>query len=135
MDCIYPLKLRFSDKFLYACELHAGGVFNYCIVQLTLWGAIQAVLMFWSVAYPFSFRQLKVSGRIRHAHIISIVLAVVIPLPAGLIHLSGGVVNITSSVLPCLGRNYTLILPISIIVAFSMSLLLLIIWTLFKAMH
>ena len=121
--------------------LSADGVFNYCLMQFSLWAAIQALFTFWSVVYPFGFRQLKLSGRIRYAHIISIVLAVVIPLPAAVIHLGGdGVMNITSSVIPCLGNNtdytfYSFILPVSIIMIFTMCSLLFIIWTLFKVCY
>ena len=93
--------------------------------------------MFWSVAYPFGFRQLKVSGKIRYAHIASIVAALLIPLPSAFVHLSGGNLYITSSVLPCMGRNtdyiyYTFILPMSILEVGGMILLVLIIWTIFK---
>lgn len=109
----------------------------YNHVQLAVWMLLQAVFMFWSMAYPFSFRQLKISGRIRYAHIISVVLALLIPLPSVFTHFNGGNIYITSSVYPCLGRNYdylyySFILPMSILEVGGMILLVLIIWTIFK---
>ena len=106
-------------------------------MQFALWADIHALFLFWSVAFPLSFRQLKVSGRIHHAHIVSIVLAVIIPVPAALIHFSGGVVNITSSVFPCFGRNtcryfILLICPASQYQYSCFNVLLFIIWILFK---
>ena len=93
--------------------------------------------MFWSVAYPFSFRQLKITGNIRYAHIISILLALLIPLPSAFTQLVDGSVFVTSLVLPCLGRNtdyiyYTFILPISLLLGGGLVLLVLVIWILFK---
>ena len=110
---------------------------NYCVMQFSVWGTAMSIFMCWSVVFPFSFRQLKISGRIRYAHIISIALAVVIPLPAGLAPLSGEVVYTSSAVVPCLGHNrdyifYSFILPVSTILAFTVCLLLIVMWILFK---
>ena len=115
----------------------AGAVFNYSITQITVLAALQSVFMFWSVAYPFSFRQLKITGKIRYAHIISILLALLIPLPSVFTQLVDGSVYITSIVLPCLGLNsdyiyYTFVLPNSLLLIGEMVLLVLIIWVLFK---
>ena len=102
-----------------------------------MWAVLQAVFMFWSVAHPFSFRQLKITGNIRYAHIISILLALLIPLPSAFTQLAGGSVFVTSLVLPCLGLNtnyiyYTFILPISLLLIGDAILLVLIVWILFK---
>ena len=107
------------------------------MMQIATWGALLAVFMYWSVAHPFNFRQLKITGKIRHAHIISIALAVVLPLPSALIHLSGGTIITANLVLPCLGRNseynfFSNILPVSILISITLCVLALIIWILFK---
>ena len=117
--------------------LCAGAVVSYSLVHLSVWAVLQAVFMFWSVAYPFSFRQLKITGKIRYAHIISILLALLIPLPSAFTQLAGGSVFTTNLVVPCLGRNrnyiyYTFILPISLLLGGGLVLLMLVIWILFK---
>ena len=110
---------------------------NYCLLQITVWTILQAMFMFWSVAYPFRFRQLKITGNIRYAHIISILLALLIPLPSAFIQLVDGSVFVTSLVLPCLGRSvdyiyYTFILPDSLLIMCEVITLVFIIWILFK---
>ena len=116
---------------------YAGVAFNYAVVQGCTWAMLHAIFLFWGVVFPFSYRQLRISGRIRHAHIISIILAVVIPLPAGLIHLVDGYIFTANPAFACAGRNlditfYTFILPISVIICITACLLVLILWTIFK---
>ena len=106
-------------------------------MQLSVWSLLQSVFMFWSVAYPFSFRQLKITGNIRYAHIISILVALLIPLPSAFTQLAGGSLFVTSLVLPCLGLDsnyiyYTFVLPVSVLLIGQLALLVLIIWILFK---
>ena len=85
-----------------------------------MWGLLHAVFLFWAVVFPFSYRSLKLSGRIRYTHIFCVVLAVIVPLPAALAHLKDGyVINFTPT-LVCTGRSedynfYTVVLPLSII--------------------
>ena len=109
----------------------------YCLMQYTVWSAMHFIFMFWSIEFPFSYRQLKISGRIRYAHVGSVVLAILIPLPAGLIHLKDGYINSLIPTIGCVGYHsdfnyYTLVLPLSVLVAITTCLLVLIIWTLFK---
>ena len=117
--------------------LCAGAAVNYSILHFAVWSLLQAVFLFWGVAYPLSFRQLKITGKIRYAHIISILLALLIPLPSAFTQLAGGSVFTTSLVLPCMGLNldyiyYTFILPINFLQGGGLVLLVLIIWILFK---
>lgn len=110
---------------------------KYCLEQLTIWILIYAVFLYWSIAFPFNFRQLKTSGRIHHAHIISVILAVFVPLPSALVHLQDGFVPIDNPVHFCVGRDvdyvyYFNILPISIILSITSCLLVLSIWKIFK---
>ena len=106
-------------------------------MQYTVWSVIHFIFMFWSIEFPFSYRQLKISGRIRYAHVGSVVLAILIPLPAGLIHLKDGYVDSLIPAIGCVGfrfdfNYYIMILPLSVLVAITTCLLVLIIWTLFK---
>ena len=119
------------------CTVAAGAVVNYCFVNLALWGSLLAAFLYWSVGHPFSFRQLKVTGRIRYAHITCILLSLIIPLPSAFAPLIDGSVFTTSLVLPCLALNAdyvysTVILPINILLGIQVVLLVLIIWILFK---
>lgn len=103
----------------------------YALQQVCIWGGVHAGFLFWGLRYPFSYRTFKLSGRARYAHIISILLAVLVPLPGALVHLEGGYVLTGSPSLVCAGRNtdytyYTFILPLSIILAVTTCLLVLI---------
>ena len=109
----------------------------YCLEQISIWAALRAVFLFWAVKFPFSYRNLLSSGRIRYAHIISVLLAVIIPLPSALVFLKDGFLNNRNPGIVCIGRNidhiyYLLILPISIFDAVTSCLLLLIFWIVLK---
>ena len=102
-----------------------------------MWAFLHGIFLFWAVVFPFNYRQLRISGRIHYAHITSIVLAVVVPLPAALVHLKDGHIAFYTPTLFCQGRNrdytyYTFILPVSIIMCITSCLLVVIIWTIFK---
>ena len=117
--------------------LRLGFLFTYGLEQLSMWGLLHAVFLFYAVVFPFSYRRLKLSGRIRYAHIFCVVLALVIPLPAALIHLKDGHNSIYTPTLVCAGRNtdytyYTFVLPLSIILCVTSCLLVGIIWTIFN---
>lgn len=118
-------------------NVYIGFVFNYCLVQISIWAALHATFLLWAVKYPYSYRQLRVSGRIRYAHVISVILAVVFPLLGPCILLRDGYSSIASPPLACTGRNldvtyYTIILPVSFLVGMTSCLLVLLLWALFK---
>ena len=109
----------------------------YYYSQLCLTLLIFIFFLLWGVAYPFSYRQLKVSGNHRYAHIICVVLALVIPLLPALAHLKDGYVNLAGNPHNCFGRNpsinhYMFILPLGTIVGISTYLLVIIFWIIFK---
>ena len=92
------------------------------------------------MAFPLSFRQLKSSGRIHYAHIISVVLAMVIPLPFSLIHLEGGLIILRSPPIVCFGRDsdysiYLFVLPLCVAMTIMSCLLVLTFWTILKVYH
>ncbi len=85
-----------------------------------VWTALHIAFLFWGVSFPFSYRQLTISGRIHYAHIISVLLALLLPLPGALVPLKEGFVITHYPTIACIGRNadynyYLLILPICII--------------------
>lgn len=129
--------IHFYSPLFTLLHTSVGFVLTYGVGNLCFWGFLHTVFMFWGVVYPFSYRQLKISGRIRYAHIISIILASVYPLPAALIHLQDGYIVTRSPAYACLGRNtdhtfYTFVLPVSIILAAIVCLLVLVFWTILK---
>ena len=102
-----------------------------------MWAVLHATFLFWAVRFPLSYRQLKTSGRIRYAHIISVVLAVIGPLVVPCISLRDGYSSISASTISCRGRNFELvyyatILPGSFLVGATSCLLVVIFWTIFK---
>ena len=118
-----------------------GVIFFYGLLQISVWGCLHAVFLFWAVVFPFSYRRFKISGRMPYAHVVCVVLAVVIPLPT-MIHLkhNEGYTASFSPTLVCAGRNrmftyYTFVLPSSITMCITSCLLLVIAWTIFKVMH
>ena len=117
---------------------HAGIVFSYTMLQTCVWAVLDAVFLFWAIVAPFSYRQFKeFSVKIRIAHIISVLLGLLVPLPAALLPLVDGHTQFFSISLYCSPSGtsnifYTLILPISIFAGISTFTQIYTIWTLFK---
>ena len=116
-----------------------GFITTYCFCQISILVFIFILFLFWSVAYPFSYRRLKILGMHRRAHIISVILALTLPLLPSLVHLKYGYFLPTTPPHICFGRNktinfYMIILPQSIILGISTCLLVVIFWTIFKVL-
>ena len=118
--------------------LFLGISFTYFYQQTFVWAAIHAVFLFWAVNFPFSYRQqLHLSMRIRYAHAISILLALILPLPGSLIQLKDGFVNTQNPPNFCIGRNlnyifYFTIIPLSLLVGITSCLFAITSWKIFK---
>ena len=98
---------------------------------------ILAIFLFWGVAFPFSYRSFKESGRVRYAHIISVILILVVPLPLALVHLKEGYTITATPPYGCFGMHrdynfYAFIFPLSIVLAITTCLMALIFWIIFK---
>ena len=109
----------------------------YSLEQICILAVLHTVFLYWGVAFPISYRQFKISERIRYAHITCVVVAVVIPIPGGLIHLKDGFIAVGNPSSVCVGRNldysfYTFVIPISVTLAANICLVVLTIWTIFK---
>ena len=131
------VNLLFSAPLPQYCNFSQGVVFASGLQQLMMFGGSHAVFLFWAVVFPFSFRQLKLSGRMRYAHIISVILGILVPLPAGLTQLKDGYAASFTPTILCVGRNrdytyYAFVLPSCIIMCTVSCLLVIIIWTIFK---
>ena len=117
---------------------HVPGItFYYTLIQLALWTLLHSIFLLLAIGFPFTFRRLKTSRRLRQAHIACVLVAVLVPLPLALVFLRDGFVTNQFPVLVCLGRNldysfYAFVLPISVFLAATTSSLLLTFWMLFK---
>lgn len=116
---------------------NAGIVFTYGLAQLGLFVLFHAGGLCWGVAFPFHFRRFKAQKQIKYIHITTIIATLFLPLVPALLHLDEGygVANTPSTV--CFGRNvavtyFTLILPLSVILAIATSILVIMFWIIFK---
>ena len=136
----YEVCILYYHAILLLC-IHTGVLLSYSLMQTCVWAVLDAVFFFWAIVAPFSYQQFKLSGRIRIAHIISVLLGLLVPLPAALLHLAdGGYSQFFSLVLYCLPRNrkyiyYTFLLPISIFTGITIFIQIYIIWTIFKVVR
>ena len=114
-----------------------GFVLIYSLGQISMWGLIRGTFLLRAVRDPLGFRRLKESGDIRYAHIISVAVAVALPLVGPCALLGDGYIVTSAPSQACVGQSfsvtyYTFVLPISFIVGLTSCLLLLFFWTLFK---
>ena len=106
-------------RLLFGC---AGLMYAYVPLQLCIFMLVKALLLFWSVAFPFSYRRLiKDAGKMRTIHIATIAVASLTPIPFALVFLKDGFVNVNHPTLFCFGRNndfvfYFNTLPLSILI-------------------
>ena len=118
--------------------LHTGIVFSYVVIQTGVWAVLDAVFFFWAIVAPFSYQQFKkLSGKVRIAHIISVLLGLLVPLPSALLPLVDGHTQYYSIVFHCTPANekyvyYTLTLPLSIFAGISTLIQIYTTWTIFK---
>lgn len=115
-------------------------VLLYCVVQFCVWGCLYAVFLFWGVKFPFHYRQFKDSGRMRYVHIITVIVAVVVPLPGPFIVLKDGFINTENPNLVCTGRNtdlffYAYAITTTTALAITNILLVLVFWTVLKVLY
>ena len=115
----------------------AGIVFHYSLMQSTLWVLFHVTALFWGIAFPFHYRRIKANGYIKYIHITAVAVAVLVPLVSALAPLKDGFIPPTSTPIVCIAANadytfYTLVLPISILLAISTCLLIFTFWIILK---
>ena len=128
--------LRHFSRYIFTFY-NPGVVFTCSVVQTCVWAVLDAVFLFWAIVAPFSYQQFKLSGKIRIAHIISVLLGLLVPLPAALLPLEDGYTQYFSVVFYCLPLNinytyYTLLLPLSIFAGITTFVQIYTTWTIFK---
>ena len=99
-----------------------------------------AFFLLWGVKYPFNFRYMKISGKMRYFHITAVILVLLLPLPSPfiLLFLDGYMITITS--LPSVGafgRNpdeffYCFTIAATISLAITAILMEFVCWTVFQ---
>ena len=105
-----------------------GILHTYLIVQISLWILFHALGI------------LKAQGKLKYAHISSVVIAIILPLVPALLPLIDGYSIVLSSFDVCFGRNvaltyFTLVLPFSILIAFATTILIAMFWKIVKVME
>ena len=121
----------------YCTYTHAGITNSYTFIQISLWRTFHTLGLCWSIAFPFHYRRSKTEVRIKYIHAFTVVLGLVLPAIPALLPLIDGYSIVPGPLNLCLGRNiaityFTTILPVSILVATSMSLLVFMFWKIFK---
>ena len=107
------------------------------IVQITLWGTFHAVGLYWGVAFPFHFRRFKSEGRIKYVHVTTVIVVLLLPMIPALVPLVDGYAITLGPSDLCVGSNmdityFTVILPISVLMATSSTILIILFWIVFK---
>ena len=128
--------LEFCKNIIYCST---GMAFIYFVVQFDVLGTMQAFFLLWSVKYPFNFRYMKRTGKMRYAHITGVLLVVFGPLLGPfLLLIDGYVISVTDSpYLAAFGRNrdhffFTFTLPATISLAATTILLDFMFWTILQ---
>ena len=115
----------------------AGITDFYVFSQISLWRMFHTLGLCWSIVFPFHYRRFKTEGRIKHIHVSTVVLGLVLPSIPALLPLIDGYVIIPGQHHFCTGSNVTIIFfivvfPVSILVATSTTMLVIIFWKIFK---
>ena len=132
-------------------------VFTYIIFQMVVWWDLHTILLFWKVLYPFHARSYLDSSRQKWVHLTCLLVGLILPLAtvvtsvskhaidsrrnavngtsASELFVSGGLGYFNPRFPPtiCIPSDknaafYSLILPMSIGIAFGSNLLVVIIW-------
>ena len=106
-------------------------------MQLVLFAFFHSASLFWGIRFPFHYRKYKQNGYLKYVNFSTVAIAVLAPLIPGLSQLSKGFVQTRFPTLICVGRSgsvyyYTLVLPTSILLGVTVSLLIIIYWTILK---
>lgn len=109
----------------------------YCVNQMGYFVMFHAMLLFWALNFPFSYRQLKTSGKVRYVHIIVVLLALFLPVPATLGVLFQGFIYSRNPSPTCYVSSSEYVyfafgLPLSVIMGITACMLLLSFWAILK---
>eukprot|EP00731_Ephydatia_muelleri_P026488 Em0018g588a len=112
-----------------------GSVYCYALLQLAIWWICHVAALFWKVKFPF---HAKAFNNVKFVHIMVVVAALLLPVaPVISAFVTGGFTIGHFPPLLCVAKNgnavyFTLILPISLVVAIGTTLLIIILATILK---
>ena len=113
-------------------------IYTYFLIQVVLGALFYCFILFWATVHPFHFGNFKTAGRLVYVHITMVIIEIVLPCVPTFVGLSTGYSHgiLTYSYI-CTPANpdvsaYTVLLPVSISIAGSVSMLMVIFWTLLK---
>lgn len=115
--------------------VHIGAILHYVSLQDSLFWLFHIVVVFWGAKFPFHAKSFQRKGYFRYIHIAVVLAAVLLPfMTTAAILSTGGSVIASFPPVGCIAKNgkatfYTNVLPASIVHAFGISLLILIIQT------
>ena len=117
-----------------------GVILAYGLVQLVLWVTLHAISLCWGILFPFHFRRMKTDKKLKYIHIITVLVAVLLPMIPALLLLKDGYVIIDTPTTFCAGRSpvytfYAEILPLSILLAITTSAFIIMLWIIMKVSY
>ena len=112
-------------------------VYLYTLLQNSMWLTFHAVTLCWGIVLPFHYRRFKCEGKLKYVYIVTVTLAVILPLVPVLVLLKDGYTIVYSRPILCNGRNrqhtfFTIILPICLLLATCSSALIVLFWVILK---
>ena len=116
----------------------AGVIYMYCLIQLELWEFFYCLILFWATVKPFHFGNFKTAGQLVYVHIAMVIIGIMLPFVPSFVGLSTGYSHGIRDVSTLCGSAnpdadvYTVMLPISVLVASSVSMLIVIFRILLK---
>ena len=122
--------------YLYLALLHAGVVFIYASLLLSLFSFFHILSVFWAVMFPFHARSFRENGYLKYVHLSMLVLALVLPWgPVSASFVFGFNRFPAVTCFPAMDGTvirYGMIWPCTILIATSLSLTVLILWVVIK---
>ena len=115
---------------------HAGMVFTYTLVLLSIFFFLHILSVFWAVMFPFHARSFERKGYLKYVHFTMLAIALILPCESvAAAFASGGYKRFPP--IMCYPNStdviqYGTIFPISIMVASSLSLVVVILWRIIK---
>ena len=109
-------------------------------MQLALWWIFYVASLFWGLAFPFHYRSIDSSGKVKYIHLLAVVVGLLLPcINVGVSHGTGGYNWEGVPPLLCLPVNgivgfYTSLVPITALTVAGLTLMILVLWILIKVL-
>ena len=109
----------------------------YFVVQALVWFTCHTATLFWAVKFPLHRKYHERVGHMKYIHTAVVLAGLLLPsIPVIVVLATGGFMT-TYSPLACIAKDvdaffYSFILPIDIVITFTMTILVLIFWIIVK---